>query len=188
MINQKETSILMFFPRFLKTVKEIINLSKTVDKKINQLLDKFSNLNRMKKIVDGDLAEDELELLLWEKHVDYFDKTLSREQKIKLVKSSLETHMKKGTRGALDKQLNVILGELTVLEWFEYDGEPDHFKVVIMDKQPSDEVVARLNRTISEYKNEGTIFEGIMIVQTQEVLEYDFTGHTEIYYEEQLVN
>ena len=127
-------------------------------------------------------------MLLFERHVDYFDEELSRGRKIELIKNSITSHLKKGTPANLERVLKIIFGELTLLEWFNYGGLPYHFKVVIMDKQPSDEVVAKLNRTVVEYKNERSFFEGIMIVQIQEVLEYDFTGHTEIYYEEQLVN
>lgn len=188
MIKLKDSSIIMFIPRFLRNDKKIKNLITAIDTVFREILERFSSMKRMQKIAEGDLTDDEIELLLWEKHVDYFDKTLTKEQKIKLIQNAERAHLKKGTRAVLETHLKIIFGELDVQEWFEYEANPNHFRVIIADKRPADDVISTLNRTIEEYKTTRSVFDGIMIVQTQEVLEYDFTGHTEIYYEEQLVN
>ena len=83
MIKLKDSSILMFIPRFLRNDKKIKNLITAIDTALKEVLERFSSMKRMQKIAEGDLTNEEIELLLWEKHVDYFDKTLTKEQKIK---------------------------------------------------------------------------------------------------------
>lgn len=166
MIKLNEVSILAFLPRFLRKNKSVYSLVIAIDTVLKEVLSKFQSMKRMEKISSGDLTEEEIEFLLWEKHVDYFDKTLTREQKIKLIQNAEKAHLLKGTRYALDEQLNIIFGDLTVQEWFEYKAEPYHFRV-LSNTLMADSTLIKINRTIEEFKNTKSLFEGVQIIQKE---------------------
>lgn len=162
MIKLKDSSILMFIPRFFRNDKKIKNLITAIDTVLKEVLERFSSMKRMQKIAEGDLTDEEIELLLWEKHVDYFDKTLTKEQKIKLIQNAERAHLKKGTRSVLETHLKIIFGELQLQEWHEADLEPFHFQI-LSNFRISDEVLVRINRTVEEYRTTRSVFEGVKI-------------------------
>lgn len=172
MIKLKDSSILMFIPRFLRNDKKIKNLITAIDTVLKEVLERVSSMKRMQKISEGELTDAEIELLLWEKHVDYFDKTLTKEQKIKLIQNAERAHLKKGTRSVLETHLKIIFGELQLQEWFEYGAQPFHFQI-LTDYQITDDILIRLNRTVDEFQTTRSIFEGVKINVNLELQLYE---------------
>ena len=90
---------------------------------------------------------------------------LSDVEKRNLIKSSIKMHRYKGTKYAIEeifKTLNIVGN---VKEWFEYDGLPYYFKVVleIFDRPITDETETNLRALIDEYKNERSWLESILM-------------------------
>lgn len=88
---------------------------------------------------------------------------LSEEEKRNLIKSSIKMHRYKGTKYALEeifKTLNIV-GNIE--EWFNYGGEPYHFKVIlqIFNRSINEETENKLRALINEYKNERSWLEEI---------------------------
>ena len=62
------------------------------------------------------LQEREIELLLWEFHVDSINESTTLEEKRLLIIQSLLSHMKKGTLGAVKKLCDSIFGNSEIEE------------------------------------------------------------------------
>ena len=114
----------------------------------------FSRLNSMN--------HQEIELMLWEMHVDYIDENLNKEQKIDLIKESLLNHMIKGTPAAVENVCSIIFGNAKVTEWFEYNGDPGYFRVSTLGSLQSEEDYKRVTEVINTYKNTRSWLEGLM--------------------------
>lgn len=114
----------------------------------------FSRLNSMN--------DQEIELMLWEMHVDYIDENLNKEQKIDLIKESLLNHMIKGTPAAVENVCSIIFGNAKVTEWFEYNGDPGYFRVSTLGSLQSEEDYKRVIEVINTYKNTRSWLEGLM--------------------------
>ncbi len=114
----------------------------------------FSRLNSMN--------DQEIELMLWEMHVDYIDENLNKEQKIDLIKESLLNHMIKGTPEAVENVCSIIFGNAKVTEWFEYNGDPGYFRVSTLGSLQSEEDYKRVIEVINTYKNTRSWLEGLM--------------------------
>lgn len=114
----------------------------------------FSRLNSMN--------DQEIELMLWEMHVDYIDENLNKEQKIDLIKESLLNHMIKGTPAAVENVCSIIFGNAKVTEWFEYNGDPGYFRVSTLGSLQSEEDYKRVTEVINTYKNTRSWLEGLM--------------------------
>lgn len=88
---------------------------------------------------------------------------MSETEKRNLIKSSIKMHRYKGTKYAIEevfKTLNIIGN---VEEWFNYDGDPYHFKVIlqIFNRAINEETETKLRALIDEYKNERSWLEEI---------------------------
>ncbi|MFJ5766733.1 phage tail protein I [Lysinibacillus sp. NPDC093210] len=121
-----------------------------------QLKQAYQEAGVVSNLVNIDEMPDELlDLLAFEKHVDFYQANLPIDQKRKLVKSSISLHRKKGTPAAIHLVFNKLALDSKLKEWFQYGGEPYNFKIEvnIEDKSISEETFSSLITMINEYKN-----------------------------------
>lgn len=101
------------------------------------------------------LDEPLLDILAYDFKVDWWDPEYSLEEKRRTLKSSWRVHKLMGTKAAVETAISAIYPNTSVQEWFEYGGEPYHFKlridasdsVVDLDKQ------RRVLKRLEYYKN-----------------------------------
>lgn len=94
-------------------------------------------------------------------------------EKRKIIKKAVELHRYKGTKYALIKVLNSLNINGDVEEWFEYGGDPYHFKIDIFlqNYTYNEKVFESLKKMIDEYKNVRSVLEEISIES-----QFDTTG------------
>ena len=63
-------------------------------------------------------------------HVDWYDYDMPLKVKREVVKNSVRVHKRMGTKYAVETALGSVWPESEVEEWFEYGGEPHHFRIV----------------------------------------------------------
>ncbi|MBE5917823.1 MAG: hypothetical protein E7273_13395 [Pseudobutyrivibrio ruminis] len=68
----------------------------------------------------------------------YYRSEYENEMKLSLLKTSLEMNRYAGTRSAIDKLLDTIFERAEFKPWYDYDGEPYHFKPIIYDTLAED--------------------------------------------------
>ncbi len=77
------------------------------------------------------LDEPLLDILARDFKVDWWDPEYSLEEKRRTLKDSWRVHRLLGTRAAVETAISAIYPHTQVLEWFEYGGEPYHFRLDI---------------------------------------------------------
>lgn len=80
--------------------------------------------------IDG-LDEAVLDILARDFKVDWWDANYSIEEKRQTLKDSWRVHRILGTKAAVETAIRAIYPNTTVEEWFEYGGEPYHFRLNI---------------------------------------------------------
>lgn len=80
--------------------------------------------------IDG-LEEAVLDILARDFKVDWWDPQYSIEEKRRTLKGSWRVHKTLGTKAAVETAIRAIYPLTTVEEWFEYGGEPYHFRLNI---------------------------------------------------------
>jgi phage tail P2-like protein len=76
-----------------------------------------------------ELDDATVDMLAKQFKVDFYDAGTELTRKRELVRRSIAWHRTKGTPGAVQSVVDVLLDGATVSEYWEYDGKPYHFKV-----------------------------------------------------------
>ena len=93
---------------------------------------RLAEIDRVRIISNIDaLDETVLDILARDFKVDWYDPDYSLEEKRRTVKSSWRVHKTLGTKAAVETAIRAIYPLTTVEEWFEYGGEPYHFRLNI---------------------------------------------------------
>lgn len=89
-------------------------------------------------------------------------------QKRELLKKAFILHKTKGTKQAIKDVLSALNLNGNILEWFEYGGEPYHFRVLlkVFDRTLDNETENMLLALIYEFKNVRSHLEKIEIYLT----------------------
>lgn len=116
-----------------------------------------------------------LDLLAEDLHVDYYDRSLPVERKRELVRRSIPMHRRKGTPGAVEELIRIVFGSGHVKEWWEYGGQPYHFKVVSSNPLATPEDARNFLAALDSVKNLRSVLEEIQINRTWgDVLKRDY--------------
>lgn len=113
-----------------------------------------------------ELPEELLDILAYDFKVDWWDGDYTLEEKRRTLKDSWRVHRMMGTRAAVEAAISAIYPETSVEEWFEYGGEPYHFKLQI-DASNADIGSQRHRRVLERvnfYKNLRSHLDGIRYV------------------------
>ena len=78
--------------------------------------------------IDG-APEYVLDLLAVELRVRYYDNDFDIAQKRKLIRTAIQVAMKDGTLYAVDSVIRAVFGTGHATDWYDYNGEPNHFKI-----------------------------------------------------------
>lgn len=100
------------------------------------------------------LPETIIDELAWQYHVDFYDYSADIAKKRALVKQAIAWHKRKGTPSAVEEVCAAVFKTAKVSEWFEYSGQPYHFKVRLIEEAvPNTRVIDSLLRAIKVTKN-----------------------------------
>lgn len=111
---------------------------------------------------DNEFGNSMIDELAWQFHVDYYDHTASFDVRRDLVKQSIRIHRKKGTPQAIEDLINTAFPtQHTILsEWFDYGGDPYHFKITTT-KALSAQEEENFLKALNTVKNARSYFDGI---------------------------
>lgn len=90
---------------------------------------------------------------------------LSQSEARELIKNAFEIHYYSGTFYSLNKALNALYSDVRVREWFEYKGEPYHFRLELDASKNglSPQILKRSDELINKYKNVRSVYDGASI-------------------------
>ena len=75
------------------------------------------------------LPEELVDILAYDMHVDWYSYEAPLAVKRQTVKDSVKVHKYMGTKYAVETAMQALLQEAEVKEWFDYEGEPHHFRI-----------------------------------------------------------
>lgn len=109
-----------------------------------------------------ELAEDVVDNLAVQLHVDFYDYSLALDKKRAVVKQSIARHQIKGTKAAVEQVIRTVFNQGHVQEWFEYSGSPYHFRVDAIESDGIDaETINSVVKAVNSVKNVRSWLDGL---------------------------
>lgn len=168
MIKVQDNSLLHLLPYSLREDPVVVAMAEAAEIQLKEAYREAEILFNLVEIEK--VPEQLLDLLSYEKHVDFYDVSLPIEQKQEVIKASISQHRKKGTPEAVEKALSAISVENRLLEWFEYNGSPFFFSTLLNLESSPDRI--QMKKIINATKNTRSwfdkfIFKGNFLIVSQ---------------------
>ena len=172
----KNISIVDLLPPSISKDSQILASAMAIDNellKVTNLIDKIIIFPHIDKL-DSELVN----ILAEQFRAPSYDTNLPIETRRQLVRNSIAWHKKKGTVGALEEIVTTIFGESKVMEWYEYGGEPHHFRIITNDINTSDNMVDQFREAAEHIKRESSKLEDVVVLLTNKFnMYYGFGLH-----------
>ena len=151
--------IARLFPCFILNDKNGYAMAKAIEVGLNYFLEKAQDGLDCVQNVDN-MPEWRLDEMAWEYNILY-DYTESVETKRKWIKYAVDYYAKYGTAAAIVKYLEGVFDSVTVEEWWQYGGEPYHFRVIVTGEwsEVADEWA---KKAIAEVQNVRSVLDNII--------------------------
>ena len=172
----KDADFLTTFPPALRQDESMLALGRLIAEELH-----ITAGETKKNIIYAnieELSETWLDVLAYDLHVDWYDYDYPIEAKRAIIRDSVRVHQKLGTKAAVEMALGGIHPQSEIEEWFDYDGKPFHFRIVLDTTKSRvaadyDEIV----RTVDIYKRltahlDGLYYQGSICVVVMPKTEY----------------
>ena len=166
----RDIDLLQLLPAYMRKDKFNIGLAKALSLQLQKTAMRMELLSIWDHV--DELDEETLDELAWELHIDWYDKTADVEAKRSMVKNSDLVHMRLGTPWAVEQVISDIFGAGRVREWFEYEGDPHHFKILSTNPSLNVTLLDKFLATLGRVKRESSWLDGIIITLTGELPSY----------------
>ena len=140
--------------------KDLLPVNLQGDKNIEGLcsaIDKVftleNDLSKLLVYLIDQVEESALAFLAWQFHIEGYDQAQTIQEKRNLIKHAIELHRFKGTPYAIKKVFQALNLDASLQEWFDYNGDPYRFKVLVKSVIQDEDTYLRLIELINEYKN-----------------------------------
>jgi phage tail protein, P2 protein I family len=153
-------------PEPLKNDENILALGKTIAEQLKENI-RLSRQNIIYPRID-ELEESTLDILAHDLHIDWYDPDSPPEVKREIIKDSVRVHKRMGTKYAVESVVAAYFGGGEVREWYEYGGEPHHFKVISSNPSLTDERAKEFFRILDIVKRKSSWLDTILITLTGE--------------------
>lgn len=157
----KDIEFLQLLPSFMREDPTVIGLSKGVDDIIKMFAGYGDNMSTWAAI--DKLIEAELDELAWELNIQWYEPDSDIEIKRQIIKDSDLVQQRLGTKWAVERVISTYFGSGNILEWFEYDGVPGHFKVESTNPSVTNENLNKFLRILEKIKRKSAHLDEITI-------------------------
>ena len=171
MINLYNSNITDILPEALAEDPKVKALGYAINKAMQRMMDYCQNISVYAAM--DTVPERVLDLLAVELGTQYYDDTLSIEVKRSLIKNTLVWYMNAGTLTSVQEAVEAVFGNGEVEEWFDYGGEPFHFKVRTSTINSTDEMIQQLTSIVSQMQNVRSHLEAVIVEVMQQLFLYN---------------
>ena len=155
---------LKILPAFMRADPANQGLSAGVDEVIKLLMSFEAHLSTWTAIDDMD--HEELDELAWELNIPWYDPEATEVVKREIIKKSDLIQQKLGTKWAVEDVFITYFGDAVLEEWWEYNGEPGHFRIKTTNPTVTNENLNKCLAIVSKVKRLSAYLDGIYVELT----------------------
>lgn len=162
-----DLNFIKLLPIFMRQDQDIIALSEAMNEILrdqNNRLPTLATWNHIDQLTDEELTD-----LAWEFDVDWYDCQASHEIKVSQIQSAQLVKKRKGTKWAVEEAVRNLVGQAYLLEWFDFNGEPYTFEIVIKNPSVSQEIFDRMLVAVEKTKNVRSILTQVYYAEEHQI-------------------
>lgn len=161
MINFYDSQITDILPVNLKATPDVQAFSYAV-MKANQKMQAYALKSRIYAAIQ-ELPDSILDTLAIELRTQYYKQDMPIETKRRMIQETMQWYSYAGTPYAVEKLIIALFNTGEVVEWFDYGGEPGHFKITTENHNISGDAVASFNSIIERVKRKSSVLDAVEI-------------------------
>lgn len=150
MTELKDSRFTELLPSDMKNDTETQAFAYAVSRQVQQVI-RFADAACIYIAIDG-VPEPVLDLLAVELRTPVYKQTYSVAIKRALVKESLIFYDQMGTPAAVNRIIEAVFGVGQIEEWWEYDGNPHHFRATVAGIYPTAKNIADFKEAVQSVK------------------------------------
>lgn len=154
-------------PQFMREDSAVIGLAAGVDSIVPELSASLAALSTWDQI--DNMTEAELDALAWELNILWYNTGAGVDVKRELVKNSDKVYKRLGTKWAVENVIHSYFGAGTVEEWWEYGGDPGHFRILSNNPSLSAETMTEFVNILNKVKRASAKLDEIVIALSAEL-------------------
>lgn len=170
MINLYNSDITDILPEVLGSNEKSIALGYAIKQAMQRFVSYCQNIS-VYAVIDT-VPEEVLDMLAVELKTQYYDDSMAISIKRSLVKNTLVWYMYTGTTAAVTELVEAVFGNSEIEEWFEYGGEPYHFKIRTSNINSTDEMIQQVMDLIRAMQNVRSHLEEVTVEVMQQMRLY----------------
>lgn len=162
-----ELDLQEFLPAWMRTDENAKALAYAVERQLERLISQFGALVIYASI--GTQSDAILDELGWQFNIPEYSSSLPIATKRALIQTAILTHKQRGTVAAVERVVSDIFGDGWVEEWFDYEGDPYHFRVHTSNVSAGDEEAAYFDSVVKSTQNVRSYLEAVIIESVMEM-------------------
>jgi len=159
-LKLNELDLLQFIPVFMREDTTSKGLAYAIQRQLNNVISAIANTQIYANI--DIIDEGILDELAWQFNCGWYDSNASVDIKRQLIKAALVAHKTRGTAYAVEEVVKSYFDDATVVEWFEYGGDPYTFKVIVKNGVDTD-LVDRFTMAVNSVKNIRSVMDELIV-------------------------
>ena len=118
------------------------------------------------------LDEPVLDALAYDLNVPWYDYEGGLESKRSTIRECLQIHQYKGTKYAVRAALEGVYENVRVREWFEYGGEPNHYRIFDVDIRQVNDNIRTFLQILEVVSRKSAVLDSIRAISVRELILY----------------
>lgn len=168
MMKLNNLDFIKLLPKFMRNDKAVQGLAAAINGIIPDLAAAARKLSTWDCLDELSVAE--LDELAWELNIPWYDASASIQVKREVIKNSDIVHQTLGTKWAVENVIATYFGDGSIEEWFEYGGEPGHFRVLSSNPSLNNERLTDFLTLLDKIKRASAKLDGISITLDAELV------------------
>lgn len=181
MIKLKEAQITDSLPSWLSDETNVKALSYAVSRQMKKVLAYSDAAKVYANVMKCSSAV--LDMLAFEIQIPKYKDSYSLDIKRRMVLNGLVYWSRMGTVGAMEDLCSDIFSNAVMTEWFDYDGEPGHFRITTDNIRITDDDVKEFHKVINTVKRLSAHLDEIELVIGPDAMRQGVTFGTSTYTE-----
>ena len=166
----QEAEILKLLPAWMRDDGSVKGLAEGTDEVTRALAARIKLMSRWNQI--DQLDEQTLDEMAWELNIQWYDSTAPIAAKPAVIRNSDRVYAKLGTPYAVEQIVADYFGTGEVREWYQYGGQPHHFKVLSDNPSLVNSNLDLFLKLLRTVKRRSSWLDAILICLTGEMFLY----------------